>query len=169
MRRLGLSLKEVHLDTTSFHINGCYYSDERDAEGAIHIKQGYSRDHRPELNQVVLEFLVENQAGIPLLMKPLSGNQNDKTSFQEAVAQHALQPHETGIEVLVSDSAGYTATTLQSLQSSSITWVMSVPATLSQAKRLLDDVPTEHFSTLLAGYDVACLESNYADLPQRWF
>jgi transposase len=40
----------------------------------VHITKGYSRDHRPDLNQVVLELIVEHQAGIPVLMQPLSGN-----------------------------------------------------------------------------------------------
>ena len=43
-------------------------------EQVVHITHGYSRDHRPDLNQVMLELMVEHQAGIPVLMKPLSGN-----------------------------------------------------------------------------------------------
>jgi hypothetical protein len=31
--------------------------------------RGYSRDHRPELNQVVLNLSTENQAGIPIYSK----------------------------------------------------------------------------------------------------
>jgi hypothetical protein len=33
--------------------------------------------HRPDLNQVRLELMVEQQAGIPILMKPRSGNSSD--------------------------------------------------------------------------------------------
>ena len=42
----------------------------------IETRKGYSRDHRPELNQVVLNLICENQAGIPVYMKPASGNSN---------------------------------------------------------------------------------------------
>ena len=63
-KRLGLCPVYVHLDTTSFHVDGRYNSDEEPAEHVVHITQGYSRDHRPDLNQVMLELIIEHQAGI---------------------------------------------------------------------------------------------------------
>ena len=72
--RLGLTPTFIHLDTTSFHVDGRYNSDEAPDEQVMNITHGYSRDHRPDLNQVMLELVVEHQAGIPVLMKPLSGN-----------------------------------------------------------------------------------------------
>lgn len=54
VKRLSLSPKVGHLDATSFHVDGTYNSEDETAfEGVIHVKQGYSRDHRPDLNQVV--------------------------------------------------------------------------------------------------------------------
>jgi transposase len=49
------------------------------------LVKGYSRDHRPELNQVVLELMGDkNQDGLPVYMQALSGNTNDATqSFSE--------------------------------------------------------------------------------------
>lgn len=168
VKRLGLSPKQAHLDATSFHVDGSYNSNEEPHEGVIHISRGYSRDHRPDLNQVVLELINENRAGIPLLMKPLSGNQSDKTSFQDVVARHVGQLQEAGIEVLVTDSAGYTPATLQALQDTSVTWVMSVTAALSQAKTLLEDLPADDFLPLVAGYEAARVDVTYAEVPQRW-
>src|SRR5918992_303383 len=81
--RLGLAPRFVHLDTTSFHVDGRYNSDEEPEEQVVHITRGYSRDHRPDLNQVMLALIVEHQAGIPLLMKPLSGNSSDAHEFGE--------------------------------------------------------------------------------------
>jgi transposase len=66
-----------HLDTTSFHVDGRYNSDDdfddfdEDA-GVIRVSKGYSRDHRNDLNQVVLELITESQANLPMkLMRPL--------------------------------------------------------------------------------------------------
>ena len=52
-----------HLDTTSFSLSGDYVpaSDER----AIRITHGYSKDHRPDLKQVVLELLVSQDGACP--------------------------------------------------------------------------------------------------------
>jgi transposase len=72
-KRLGLTPRFAHLDSTSFHVDGRYNRDEEPEEQVIHITRGYSRDHRPDLNQVMLELIVEHQAGIPILMQPLSG------------------------------------------------------------------------------------------------
>ena len=99
----------AHLDSSSFHLDGSYNSgDDEPVDGVIQIKRGYSRDNRPDLNQVVLELSAENTAGLPLLMRPLSGNASDKTSFQEAVLRHAGQLQNAGVEVLV--MAGTTGT-----------------------------------------------------------
>lgn len=52
------------------------YKQDIDAK-TVHLTQGYSRDHRPDLNQVVLNLITENKAGIPLYMKASSGNTQD--------------------------------------------------------------------------------------------
>ena len=68
--------------------------DERkteDSPSVIQITKGYSRDHRPDLNQVVLQLIVENQAGIPRRMKSLDGNSDDKTSFRDTIKTHLAQ------------------------------------------------------------------------------
>jgi transposase len=72
-QRLGLAPRFAHLDSTSVHVDGRYKSDEEPDEPVMHITRGYSRDQRPDLNQVMLDLLVEHQAGIPMLMKPLVG------------------------------------------------------------------------------------------------
>lgn len=72
VQRLGLGCRFGHLDSTSFHTDGQYNSETEPEDGVVQIPQGYSRDHRPDLNQVVLQLSVERQAGIPLLMEPLN-------------------------------------------------------------------------------------------------
>ncbi len=62
VEQLGLKPESVHLDITSFHVDGEYAHDEQTS--AIQLVKGYSRDHRPDLNQAVLELICENQAGI---------------------------------------------------------------------------------------------------------
>ena len=83
LKSLDLSCHMSHIDTTTFHVDGRY--DRADEDGVIKITQGYSRDHRPELNQFGLSLIVEGRAGIPMMMEALSGNDNDKTRFKEAV------------------------------------------------------------------------------------
>jgi len=102
--RLNLKAGFGHPDSTGFHTDGKYDSDGKETEGVIRIVKGYSRDHRPELNQVVSEMIAENQAGIPMLMKPLSGNSSDKTDFGVTIEAHIRQiQNYPGVEYIVAD------------------------------------------------------------------
>ncbi len=119
--RLGVRAQYAHLDTTSFHVDGRYNSAEEPDATVIHITQGYSRDHRPDLNQVMLELIVEHQGGIPILMKPLSGNTNDSVEFGRVVTEHVQQLRTAHrITYLVTDSALYNAENLGHLAQSGV-------------------------------------------------
>ncbi len=170
-KRLGLTSRFAHLDSSSFHVDGVYNSEAPpdEEEGVIHITKGYSRDYRPDLNQVVLELIVENQAGIPLLMKPLSGNSSDATDFREIIAEQVKQLQEAhDIPYLVADSALYNQETLQELQAGNLTWITRVPHTLREANAVLAQVKLKELSPLAEGYKYQALRSDYAGVPQRW-
>src|SRR5882724_8607178 len=102
---------------------------------SFHITRGYSRDHRPDLNQVILDLMVEHQAGIPIPMKPLSGNSNDARGFGQVVRDHLAQLQITyGTTYVAADSALYSRDTLQQLAKTDMKWITHVPATLSEAQ-----------------------------------
>jgi len=167
--RLGLAPRFVHLDTTSFHVDGRYNSDEEPAEQVVHITRGYSRDHRPDLNQVMLELMVEHQAGIPLLMKPLSGNSSDTQDFGEAVRLHVQQLQTTyGLTYLVADSALYSEANLEKLAQTQMKWITRVPATLREAQAALAQVDPPAMVALKEGYRSHELTSTYGGVTQRW-
>ncbi|MCI5222394.1 MAG: IS1634 family transposase, partial [Candidatus Electrothrix sp. AR4] len=165
--RLGLRTRFGHLDSTSFHTDGRYQDNgSAEEEGVIRITKGYSRDHRPDLNQVVLQLICERQAGIPLLMKPLSGNSSDKTNFRETVQAHIDQmKNDFSLKYLVADSALYTAKTLKEL--SMILWISRVPETLSLSQEIIHAVASD----LMQDSEKATSRSLgvvYGDVRQRW-
>jgi transposase len=84
-KRLGLSPTDRHLDRTSLHVDGRYHSDEPPSEQVVHLTKGSSRDHRPDLNQVMLALIVEHPAGSPVLMTPLSGHRRDPPAFGQVI------------------------------------------------------------------------------------
>jgi transposase len=93
-QRLRLAPRFAHLDTTSFHVDGRSHSEEEPDEQVVHLTRGHSRDHRPDLNHVMLELIVEHQAGLPILMKPLSGNRSDAQAVGHVIQEHIAQfPH----------------------------------------------------------------------------
>jgi transposase len=168
-KRLGLAPTFTHLDSTSFHVDGRYNSDEAADAQVVHITQGYSRDHRPDLNQVMLELIVEHQAGIPILMKPLSGNSSDAKEFGHTVSEHIAQLHTSyGSTYLVADSALYNADNLQKLAATQMKWITRVPATLSEAQTVLAQADPRAMAPLGEGYRSRGVTSTYGGVAQRW-
>jgi transposase len=168
-QRLGLTPTFAHLDSTSFHVDGRYNSAEEPDTHIIHMTRGYSRDHRPDLNQVMLDLIVEHQAGIPLLMKPLSGNTSDASDFGQVVSSHIAQLHTSyGTTYLVADSALYSAENLQKLAHTGSLWITRVPATLTEAQEALAQADPMAMASLMEGYRYQVLTSTYGGVAQRW-
>ena len=102
----GIDLRFNHLDTTSFALSGDYVPD-RD-EQAITITHGYSKDHRPDLKQAVLELMVSQDGGVPFVSKSWDGNTSDTQIFQErAQALITALKHSPGPRYLIADSKLY--------------------------------------------------------------
>jgi transposase len=99
----GIELRFQHLDTTSVSLSGDYMPDSD--EQAITITHGYSKDHRPDLKQAVLELLVSQDGGVPLLSKSWAGHASDTQIFQER-AEALLQTFQRSPQpcYLVADS-----------------------------------------------------------------
>jgi transposase len=76
----GIELRFNHLDTTSFSLTGDYVPDSD--EPAIRIPHGYSKDHRPDLKQAVLDLMVSQDGGVPFVSKSWDGNTADTQVFQ---------------------------------------------------------------------------------------
>ena len=168
-KRLGLAPTFAHLDSTSFHVDGRYNSDEAPDDQVVHITHGYSRDHRPDLNQVMLELIVEHQAGIPVLMKPLSGNSSDAQEFGQVIQNHIAQLHPTyNTTYLVADSALYSADNLQKLAETQLKWITRVPATLAEAQAVLAQADPQTMAPLREGYRYRVVRSTYGGVAQRW-
>ena len=169
VKRLGLSCEAGHLDSSTFHVDGDYNSRENAedlADGVIHITQGYSRDHRPDLNQVVLQLICENQAGIPLWMKALSGNSTDSSDFRDTIKTHLSQfKASVEIPVIVADCALYAKDTLQELND--FPWITRVPETIRGVSEICQAMASEHMlDKPEQAFESLC--SNYGGVKQRW-
>merc|ERR1712117_950574 len=72
IKKFKVDTSYAHLDSTSFHLHGEYNNieiAENDQKRPILITKGYSRDHRPDLKQCVLDLIVSSDSGIPLFMR----------------------------------------------------------------------------------------------------
>jgi transposase len=166
---LSIQVKSLHLDATSFHVDGNYESLLEQGEACIRLVQGYSRDHRPDLNQAVLQLITSNEGNIPLYMQAADGNSSDKTAFTQIVAEH-LKSFRQAVEnrYIVGDSALYTPATLQVFKEEQSLFVTRVPMQIKEAKELIFEVPYDKTVEIAEGYRAFESTSCYAGVEQRW-
>lgn len=169
VKTLGIKIKSLHLDSTSFHVDGEYNSELEQDDHRIKITRGYSRDHRPELNQVVLQLITSNEGNIPLFMQAASGNVADKTAFSEIVSKH-ISSFQAAVEnrYIVGDSALYTPSSIKALKESNSLFVTRVPSQLSKEKEVVQKVVPDKMDYLCEGYKGWEINESYGDLDQRW-
>ncbi len=165
LRVYGIHHRFYHLDSTSFHVHGEYLADETDVE-AIEITYGYSKDHRPDLKQVVMNIITGHRSQLPVWMEALSGNESDKASFPKSIQAFCQQMEGREGYFFVVDSAIYSAENLQGLQE--IRWLTRVPETITEAKRLIAETAPEALTPLYDGYAGKEFVSEYGGVKQRW-
>jgi transposase len=167
-RKFGVKMDSLHLDSSSFHVDGDYINNAtaEDAEaGGIEITYGYSRDHRPDLKQFILDLMCSGDGDIPLYLRVADGNESDSAIFATIIADFKRQWQ---IDALfVADAALYTEDNLQQMKH--LRWVSRVPATLTAAKMLLEDMPEVAFNdSAMPGYRIAPSCSEYGGVRQSW-
>jgi transposase len=168
-KRLGRAPGFAHLDSTSFQVDGRYNSDEEPNEHGMHITRGSSREQRPDLTQVMLDLLVEHQAGMPVLMKPRSGKSSAAQDVGQRSAAHVAQlPITSGSTFLVADRARSSAENLQKLAETRTKWITRVPATLREAQAVLAHAHPQTMTPLTEGYRSRVVPSRSGGVEPRW-
>src|SRR5215470_15556041 len=155
-----------HLDTTSFSLSGDY-APESD-EHAIRITHGYSKDHRPDLKQAVLELLVSQDGGVPLVSKSWDGNTSDTQIFKErAEALMAAFERSPTPRYLVADAKLYTEDTAATL--AKLGFITRIPGTLKLVSQVITQALQEdRWHRLDETTRYYGLELCHYGMAQRW-
>ena len=174
VKRFGVKINQVHVDSTSFSVDGEYKREEKkegkEKEGeemkAIEIRRGYSRDHRPDLKQYMVNLVCSQDGGIPLWLKVASGNTSDSREFSGILKDFSQQWNLEGMFVI--DAAFYSEPNLKDV--SSLKWVSRVPQTLKEAKELIRSSTDElkEVPCTVKDYRLWECRSSYGGIEQRW-
>ena len=124
----------LHGDTTAVALYGTY---EAPAPEVLQIVHGYSKDHRPDLQQVGMG-LVSSPDGIPLLGDVHDGNLNDTTWNAGVIAQlQDLLPEETLRSILyTADCKVVPPDNLLAMERAGLHWLSRLPETYDAAQTL---------------------------------
>lgn len=175
IKKYQITTQFSHLDSTSFSVHGDYeyydlISSEQSKEAPkeaipITIKKGYSRDHRPDLKQFIMDLIVSGDGGIPIFLRVADGNEQDKAVFgQIAQDYREMINFDT---MIVADSALYTEKNLQLM--SETKWLSRVPLSIKEAKEWVNNLSRKELKkSKIKGYSWQEVESHYAGIQQRW-
>jgi transposase len=180
IKKFKIDTKYSHLDATSFHLHGEYKNEinqekqeEITKERPIFITKGYSRDHRPDLKQCVLDLITSSDGDIPLLMRVGDGNEADKAVFGKILIEFKKQI--VFDSIMVCDSALYSQENLKLIEH--LKWISRVPMTIKKAQELVQSVEIEEIdekekerraSINLDGYNWKEEVVNYGGIKQIW-
>lgn len=167
MKRLGQAGRDVHLDSTTFHVHG-EYNSAKEEDAVLHLTQGHSKDHRPELPQAALQLIVDHLSGVPRHLEVLNGNSSDSTSFRRTLQHFSTHLISSGVERIIADSKLYCQQTLQVLTEARLDWLTRVPQSLSQVKELCGQARLEKMLWLDEQYAVEGHQVEYAEVKQYW-
>jgi len=155
------------LDSTSFSLNGEYSIDEN--KNTINITYGHSKDHRPDLKQVMLELMVSQDGGVPFVSKSWEGNGSDNVIFEKRAAAliDEFKASETP-RYLVADSKLYHKKAKDTL--SQIPFITRIPGRLKLEQTMIDQALSAplHWSDLNTENRYQRFDLCHYGIEQRW-
>ena len=80
VKKFGFNVDQIHNDSTSIKFSGSY---NKQNPKAAQLKRGHSKDHRPDLKQLVYSLSVTRDGAIPIHFKTYDGNRTDDTTHWE--------------------------------------------------------------------------------------
>ncbi len=86
VKRFAVQLEQLHNDSTSIAFCGQYrhqYPSGRSGKQAPAITYGYSKDHRPDLKQLLFILTTDADGGVPVQFRTADGNTNDSITHIE--------------------------------------------------------------------------------------
>ena len=185
VKKFNISLLSSHLDSSSMHVHGQYNTSlpevifenqqtentQKSEELAVKSPQeitityGYSRDHRPDLKQFIIELICSGDGDIPIFLKLASGNQSDSSCFGKIAVEYQKQIEVNSL--IVADCALYTESNIKLM--SELRWLCRVPLSIKTAQSLISTLPESEFiDSNLPGYRFVSKTVSYAEIEQRW-
>jgi transposase len=136
MSGFDLKMERIHNDTTSVMVRGAY--DDQDPR-AIQLKNGHSKENRPDLKQLVYSLCVTSDGAVPVHFKAYDGNQTDDGIHLETWSRlRTLLQHPRFI--YVADCKLCTEKNLRTIDSERGFFVTVVPKTRSEVAAFGDAI-----------------------------
>lgn len=124
----SIPLGNLHADTSSHAFYGDYdcYDEEADNDSTV-ITYGFSKEHRPDLKQIMIGNVVSSD-GVPLIHQSLNGNTADCAWNEQAiVAVSELRKEKVREVVYIADAKLVTEPNLRLMHQHQVRFISRVP------------------------------------------
>ena len=136
IKRFKINTDTIHNDSTSISGTGEYRHQE---SKAVQLKQGHSKDHRPDLKQVIFNLSVSADGAIPIHFKAYDGNRTDDTTHWETwLTLRGLLGRANFL--YVADCKLCTSENMLNIDRSQGRFITIVPRTREETKQFASDV-----------------------------
>ena len=124
----------AHHDTTSVTLFGAY-----EAESQPQPAHGYSKDHRPDLKQLIYGLTLHGAVGMPLVSSVEAGNTSDPVAARDHLARLVEVLPEEHEVTLVGDCKLVDARTIGRILRAGLHFVSLLPDTFNARKELIEE------------------------------
>jgi transposase len=135
LKHFDLGTSRVHNDSTSVKVSGAY---AHQFPHAVQLRRGFSKDHRPDLKQLVYSLCVTSDGAVPIHFKAYDGNQSDDTTHWE-IWQALCRLLGKNDFIYVADSKLCVRETLRRIDGQQGRFVTILPRTRSEIGAFADD------------------------------
>jgi len=133
-----LLLRRLHYDTTSAKVYGEYRNsrepdDPEEPDAIPHLTYGHSKDHRPDLKQLVISLTaaVDRHGAVPIMGRAASGNRSDALEGDAVLRELAHRFADVSEFVLVADSKFFGGRRLLAVEHVDLSYVTLVPRSVA--------------------------------------
>lgn len=134
VKEFKIKMDQIHNDTTSITLSGRYDVQNKNA---IQLKRGHSKDHRPDLKQLVYSLCVSRDGAVPIHFKAYDGNRTDDT-IQWEIWNSIRMLLQTPNFKYVGDSKLCVSQTMKNIDKEHGFFVAMVPRTRSEVNDFAD-------------------------------
>src|SRR3990170_1236662 len=131
----SLGLSHLHFDTTSLSLYGEYETGEENPLVAL----GFSKQHRPDLKQVLFGMTVTQDGNVPITGRITAGNTSDSTENRFNITSLRNIIPDLSKSILAADSKFFSCPTLDMAYQNKLSFVTLVPKTVGLRDELVKD------------------------------
>lgn len=143
IKTFGIDTSRMHNDSTSIRLFGDYTDYDDDVKAAKPAYSKNSKDHRPDLKQIVFSLTVAGDGAVPLYFKVWDGNTtDDSTHLSNWMSLRSLVGHAKFM--YVADSKLCVKDTMQFINTEGGTFVTVMPETRLEINRFRQWIQTNN-------------------------